>query len=385
MAHNLKIPGYAFTGNPIAFRDGHAGTTPVSYSVKIGGGYRCSGLYTPPCTVDVAEIIESYIRPLPDAGTQDHDETGWIVRVEDPRDVAERVTTVEYGNGETIGPFIAIQGGVSTQNFRYLLDSDTDIFARRLLNHRANFFLTTRTHSWQLRMRETELYPICFIADGQMTIELTPKNTGYTLSADLADGIFALDIATARRMVWEKYRYIASVFDVSVHGEFACRIEITEARTCPERHLVKFRNSFGAFEVADFSGIATISASHGDGDDGNGEEFDTLTRRYRKRGGHGSRTNIVSINSGIKRSDELAWIGDMLMSREVYLMTDGVWTRATATVDKTDRAQRQTSPESITVKFEYADTDSNSTPEIGDNTEFERPRIFSDEHSDTFN
>lgn len=384
MAHTLNIPGYAFVGNPVVFRDDHSGLGQIPYTVKVGGVIRYTGLYTPPCAVDVAEIIASFVDPLPDAGTRPYNESGWIVRVEDPSDVDRRVAKVEYYGGKTLGPFIALQGGVSTQNFRYLLDSNTEIFTRKLLNPHANFLLSTRTQTWQLRMRETELYPLCFIVDGQMKLEVKPKSTGYALSANLADGIFALDIESVRRKIWEKYRYIASVFEISVDGEFACRIEITEALPCPERHLVKFRNSFGAFEVVDFSGTATASSSSAMDED-DGDEFDTRTRRYRKRSGMSDRTTSITIGSGPKRPDELTWIGDMLMSSEVYLKTEGGWTRATATAEKTDRACRQIQPESITVKFEYADTDSNSTPEIGDKTEFERPRIFSDEHDETFN
>lgn len=385
MAHTLNINGYAFTGNPIAFRDTRRGIGAVPYSVIAGGRLRITGLYVPPCTIDAAEIIESYLEDIPDPIAMKQDERDWIIEVEGEMEISGRIVSVTYGDGKKLGQFVALKGGVSTENFRYLLDRNTDIFATRLLNPHANFFMTTRTHSWNLKIRETELYPLCILVDQGVTIGITPHATGYTYSQELrGSAIFALDIEALRLLIWEDHRYVASVFDVTIDGEFACRIVIEESPVVTERHLVKFRNSFGVFEVVEFTGKATLSETYS-GSEEPEEAFDTRTRRYSKRGGCRARKNIASINSGTKRPEELAWIGDMLMSTEVYLKTDGIWARATAAAEKTERAERQTTPESITVKFEYSDTDSNSTPKIGEDTEFERPRIFSDEHTDIFN
>lgn len=383
MAETTFASGYAFTGNPICFTDGSTKASARGFDVYVGGKAVYHGRYTPPATIDAAEIIDIFTPGIPDPG---EDGTNWWSQIEGPVETKARRAYVRDENGDDlIGTFTAMRGGVSAQNLRALAATGKDIFATRLLTSVGkNFFLTARTHSWMITMKETELYPLCFIVDRDDT-RLEIDAMGHTYRMNPSTGIAALDLTALRKKFWNDHRCIPSVFEVYDDRDFRCRIIIEEAMPSKERRMVKFRNSLGVFEAMELTGAATISDTYGTDGDMEAMAFDTEARTFARLPLPGERKSTMTINSGSKRSDELAFLGDMLRSEETYLKRDGAWERVILSVENATRKERQREPESIDIKVSFLDAEPHSTPEIGESTEFERGRIFTDHFTEEFN
>lgn len=384
MASTQNASGFAFTCNPICFTDTDTEGSKKTFAVRIGGKTVYTGQYFPPATIDVSEIADIFIPAFPAQEKWEDLDFSYLVEKESEMS-ARTLSAVSSGGDELIKPVIAFKGGLSVQNLRYLNTRGTDIFKARLLNTGANYFLTTRTHSWLLTIKETELAPLLFIVEQEMRFEVTAYGTDIKYSKTFTAGVLAFDIEELRRKIWREHQILASVIDISDDGTFSCRIIIEEAEPSKERHRLKFRNSFGAFEIIELTGECTVlSESEGDSDDTQ-KEFDTISRTFRTKPSPASRTTIFTIGSGPKNTDEFLFMGDMLQSEETYLETDGAWERVAVSAEEFSYKQRQRAPESIKLRIEMIDADIQHTPPITDSTELERGRIFSDEHTDTFN
>ena len=76
---------------------------------------------------------------------------------------------------------------------------------------------------------------------------------------------------------------------------------------------------------------------------------------------------------------------DMVSSDEVYIQEPPGWVRVIPSVENTMLSSPQIKPESIKISFTLAEEYDNQTPDIKDLTDFMRPRVFSEQHSDQFN
>ena len=383
-----RNPDIAFTRNPVCFSDGGLPGPTRRFDVSVGDCPAYTGRYTPPASIDVAEIAEAYVAPIPPPEGTPVDDAGVMLRIEDETQFEARLVAVTGEDGEPLMPeFFALPGGISPQNFRRLKELDTDIFAARLLDKRRNFFLTTRTHGWMILLDELEVYPLAFVSlhDEDSEIAVKAAGTEFSVTAgSVMRGIYAIDIRAARMKIAADYGFLASVFDVIYDGYTACRVVIRE--TPPERDttLVRFRNSMGVFELLHLSGGREAGAAPEEA----GEDlrrYDGVTGRYFGISRRQSMTRTLTVSTGFRTDDEIRFVLDMAASEEVYLRDRTGWVSAVPSVETLQLASPQIKPESVKVKLTVSDVYDSLTPDIDDLKDFVRPRIFSDQHTDQFN
>ncbi|MCS3233569.1 hypothetical protein NXW89_31495 [Bacteroides thetaiotaomicron] len=87
----------------------------------------------------------------------------------------------------------------------------TDIFSLKFLNESCNFFFTTRSNDWRIMMRETELYPLCFIYPGH-ELKIMELLTGQSFSIPGTVGNFyALNLEAVRLKFFTDYGVLANL------------------------------------------------------------------------------------------------------------------------------------------------------------------------------
>ncbi len=384
-----RNPDIAFTRNPIFFRDHSQGIDfALRFFVSVGEQRVYEGHYFPPADIDVSEIAEAYVAPIPSPEGFPMDEYGALLRLEDADEFGKRLVSVSDSRGViSLTPFFALPGGISPQNYRRLNELDTDIFEARLLNKRRNFFLTTRTHGWRIVMDEYELYPLTFVNlhDEDTALTVKPPDKDFEVSlGNIQRGIYAIDFSALRRKIATEYGFMASVFEVRYDGNLSCQIVIRD--TPPERHctLVKFRNSLGAFELLHLYGEKESGATPQEAGE-TGKQYDSVSGRYVNFRGRQTLQRTIDVNTGFKTDDEIRFILDMVTSSEVYLQDSAGWVKVIPSIEKSTLQSPQLKPESLKVKFTISDEYDNQTPDINDLRDLDVPRIFTDQHTDQFN
>ena len=133
----------AFTGNPIIMRDNDTfPDQPVMgypFEIVMDGLAIYRGRFNYPHVINVADIINAYIKKLPEPDSVEPITFGPLTQIEDEAEVACREVIVVF-NGEydeEMG-FIALPGGISKQNFRRM-GPGRDIFTERFCAEGTNF------------------------------------------------------------------------------------------------------------------------------------------------------------------------------------------------------------------------------------------------------
>ena len=389
MTMATRNPDIAFTRNPIRFTDSAPGETRQrSFSVTVGGEPVYTGHYASGSAIDVSEIAEAYVAPIPSAEGTVVDDVGVLLQLEDAEEFGKRLVTVTgSGDDPLTPPFFAIPGGVSPQNFRRLKELDTDIFAARLLDKRHNFFLTTRTHGWRIVLDEHELYPLVFVILHDEDCEIAVKAAGTDFSVPVGDilrGIYAIDIKAARMAIATEYGFLASVFEVVYDGFLACQIVIRHTDPEKDTTLVKFRNSLGAFELIHLSGQVESDVSPQE-NGLKGHTYDSVSGRYIGFRSRETLSRSIDVDTGFRTDEELRFILDMAASEEVYIRDCTGWVRVIPSIEDAKLRSPQLKPESLKVKLTMADEYDGYTPDIVGLKDFARTLIFSPEYSIQFN
>ena len=381
--------GHAFTRNPLLLN--LPGTGRRVFSIY-GQGYTSEhpaykGEVTAPATINLAEFIDAIISPISDPG-----EDGGMMAY----GLQDGSVTVEVDDGSqepSTWQIVAHRGGVSKQNYRKLQLANTDIFAARFFNPACNFFLTTRTHDWRLTIKESELYPLVFFYPLEGTVSISDIVSGNSVSlpatynqVDYHGKLCSVDLKAVRQHFLDEFDCIAGVFDILVNDNPAARIAIQEARPQRERYRLKFRNSFGAFEIVEITGTAQIAPTFGE------EEDSSQYKRYmadiddfeinRPRT---EMSNVVNISTGYKTNDELRFILDAIASEEIYLLDLALEpVKVIATADELAYDHRSSGPQAFNLKLTPVDRDINLTGEIKTDTMPTRGGLFSEEFNEHF-
>ena len=381
--------GHAFTRNPIMLDMPRAGR--CVYSIY-GQGYTSDhpaykGEVTAPATINLAEFIDAIISPISDPG-----EDGGMIAygLHDGSVIVE----VDDGSQEPYTwQIVAHQGGVSKQNYRKLKLANTDIFAARFFNPSCNFFLTTRTHDWRLTIKESELYPLVFFYPLEGTVSICDIVSGNSVSlpatynqVDYHGKLCSVDLKAVRQHFLDEYDCIVGVFDILVDDDPAARVAIQEARPQRERYRLKFRNSFGAFEIVEITGNAQCTPEV------NGEQEDEQYKRYmadiddfaveRQRA---EISNVINLSTGYKTRQELVFILDAIASEEVYLLdvaSDPV--KVIVTAEDLSHDLHPSGPQAFSLKITPVDGDICLTGELPTETMPVRGGLFSQEFSEEF-
>lgn len=375
---NIYPTGNAFTRNPIFLSV--SSCSMATYSIRMNNEEVFKGNGIGEFRVNIAEIVETGI-----TGTQILPEgTNHIFAVSGlSAEVTIRV--VNEGEEECNLSFTAWKGGISKKEFKRLRNLGTDIFNLKFLNESCNFFFTTRSNDWRIIMRETELYPLCFIYP-EHELKITELLTGQSiLLPGTAGNLHALNLEAVRLEFFISYGVLANLFDVYSGGAFACRIGIEQSPTVRERYQLRFLNSYGVYEVFSLEGDASVTPGMDEDDNAVFRRYDEITDDYYSDRIRTDIQTVVTIKTGFKRPQEIRFLLDLLSSDDVYLAGYGrEEIKVIPSAEEFSYRVRPEAPQNVTLKLTFADKESNWTGEITESG-YRKPRVHSKEFSKQFN
>ena len=375
---NIYPTGNAFTRNPIFLSV--SSCSMATYSIRMNNEEIFKGNGIGEFRVNIAEIVETGItgaRILPD--NMDH-----ILAVSG---LSAEVTihVVNEGEEEDNLSFTAWKGGISKKEFKRLRNMGTDIFSLKFLNESCNFFFTTRSNDWRITMRETELYPLCFIYP-EHELKITELLTGQSLAVPGTTGsLYALNLEAVRLKFFTDYGVLANLFDVYSGDTFALRIGIEQSPTVRERYRLRFLNSYGVYEVFSLEGEASVTPGMDEDEDAVFRRYDEITDDYYSDRIRTEIQEAVTIKTGFKRPQEIRFLLDLLSSDDVYLSGYGrEEIKVIPSAEEFSYRVRPDAPQNVTLKLTFTDKESNWTGEITESG-YRKPRVHSKEFSKQFN
>ena len=375
---NIYPTGNAFTRNPIFLSV--SSCSMATYSIRMNNEEIFKGNGIGEFRVNIAEIVETGItgaRILPD--NMDH-----ILAVSG---LSAEVTihVVNEGEEEDNLSFTAWKGGISKKEFKRLRNMGTDIFSLKFLNESCNFFFTTRSNDWRIMMRETELYPLCFIYP-EHELKITELLTGQSLAIPgTAGNFYALNLEAVRLKFFTDYGVLANLFDVYSGDTFALRIGIEQSPTVRERYRLRFLNSYGVYEVFSLEGEASVTPGMDEDEDAVFRRYDEITDDYYSDRIRTEIQEAVTIKTGFKRPQEIRFLLDLLSSDDVYLSGYGrEEIKVIPSAEEFSYRVRPDAPQNVTLKLTFAEKESNWTGEITESG-YRKPRVHSKEFSKQFN
>ena len=375
---NIYPTGNAFTRNPIFLSV--SSSSMATYSIRMNNEEVFKGNGIGEFRVNIAEIVETGIT---DARILS-DNTEHLLAVSG---LSAEVTihVVNEGEEEDNLSFTAWKGGISKKEFRRLRNMGTDIFSLKFLNESCNFFFTTRSNDWRITMRETELYPLCFIYPGH-ELKITELLTGQSLAVPGTTGsLYALNLEAVRLKFFTDYGVLANLFDVYSGETFALRIGIEQSPTVRERYRLRFLNSYGVYEVFSLEGEASVTPGMDEDEDAVFRRYDEITDDYYSDRIRTEIQEAVTVKTGFKRPQEIRFLLDLLSSDDVYLAGYGrEEIKVIPSAEEFSYRVRPDAPQNVTLKLTFAEKESNWTGEITESG-YRKPGVHSKEFSKQFN
>ncbi len=375
---NIYPTGNAFTRNPIFLSV--SSCSMATYSIRMNNEEVFKGNGIGEFRVNIAEIVETGIsgtRILPEGTNHIFAVSGLSAEV--------TIRVVNEGEEECNLSFTAWKGGISKKEFKRLRNLGTDIFNLKFLNESCNFFFTTRSNDWRIIMRETELYPLCFIYP-EHELKITELLTGRSIFLPgTAGNLHALNLEAVRLEFFTSYGVLANLFDVYSGGTFACRIGIEQSPTVRERYQLRFLNSYGVYEVFSLEGDASVTPGMDEDDNAVFRRYDEITDDYYSDRIRTDIQTVVTIKTGFKRPQEIRFLLDLLSSDDVYLAGYGrEEIKVIPSAEEFSYRVHPETPQNVTLKLTFADKESNWTGEIAESG-YRKPRVHSKEFSKQFN
>lgn len=375
---NIYPTGNAFTRNPIFLSV--SSSSMATYSIRMNNEEVFKGNGIGEFRVNIAEIVETGItgaRILSDNTEPLLAVSGLSAEV--------TIHVVNEGEEEDNLSFTAWKGGISKKEFKRLRNMGTDIFSLKFLNESCNFFFTTRSDDWRITMRETELYPLCFIYP-EHELKITELLTGQSLAVPgTAGNFYALNLEAVRLKFFTDYGVLANLFDVYSGETFALRIGIEQSPTVRERYRLRFLNSYGAYEVFSLEGEASVTPGMDEDEDAVFRRYDEITDDYYSDRIRTEIQEAVTVKTGFKRPQEIRFLLDLLSSDDVYLAGYGrEEIKVIPSAEEFSYRVRPDAPQNVTLKLTFAEKESNWTGEITESG-YRKPRVHSKEFSKQFN
>lgn len=375
---NIYPTGNAFTRNPIFLSV--SSCSMATYSIRMNNEEVFKGNGIGEFRVNIAEIVETGIsgtRILPEGTNHIFAVSGLSAEV--------TIRVVNEGEEECNLSFTAWKGGISKKEFKRLRNLGTDIFNLKFLNESCNFFFTTRSNDWRIIMRETELYPLCFIYP-EHELKITELLTGRSIFLPgTAGNLHALNLEAVRLEFFTSYGVLANLFDVYSGDMFACRIGIEQSPTVRERYRLRFLNSYGVYEVFSLEGDASVTPGMDKDDNAVFRRYDEITDDYYSDRIRTDIQTVVTIKTGFKRPQEIRFLLDLLSSDDVYLAGYGrEEIKVIPSAEEFSYRVHPETPQNVTLKLTFADKESNWTGEIAESG-YRKPRVHSKEFSKQFN
>lgn len=375
---NIYPTGNAFTRNPIFLSV--SSCSMATYSIRMNYKEIFKGNGIGEFRVNIAEIVETGITGARILSNN----TGPILAASG---LSAEVTihVVNEGGEEDNLSFTAWKGGISKKEFKRLRNMGTDIFSLKFLNESCNFFFTTRSNDWRIMMRETELYPLCFIYP-EHELKITELLTGQSLAIPgTAGNFYALNLEAVRLKFFTDYGVLANLFDVYSGDTFALRIGIEQSPTVRGRYRLRFLNSYGTYEVFSLEGEASVTPGMDEDEDAVFRRYDEITDDYYSDRIRTEIQEAVTVKTGFKRPQEIRFLLDLLSSDDVYLAGYGrEEIKVIPSAEEFSYRVRPDAPQNVTLKLTFADKESNWTGEITESG-YRKPRVHSKEFSKQFN
>lgn len=371
---NIYPTGNAFTRNPIFLSV--SSCSMATYSIRMNYKEIFKGNGIGEFRVNIAEIVETGITGARILSNN----TGPILAASG---LSAEVTihVVNEGGEEDNLSFTAWKGGISKKEFKRLRNMGTDIFSLKFLNESCNFFFTTRSNDWRIMMRETELYPLCFIYP-EHELKITELLTGQSLAIPgTAGNFYALNLEAVRLKFFTDYGVLANLFDVYSGDTFALRIGIEQSPTVRERYRLRFLNSYGVYEVFSLEGEASVTPGMDEDEDAVFRRYDEITDDYYSDRIRTEIQEAVTIKTGFKRPQEIRFLLDLLSSDDVYLSGYGrEEIKVIPSAEEFSYRVRPDAPQNVTLKLTFTDKESNWTGEIMESG-YRKPKVHSKEFS----
>lgn len=376
----------AFTRNPVYLSV--ETTSMVTYNIMhcLNFEYRRSlftGNGNGSFKVNIAEVLETVFEDIPVlSGSSDiliNLSSGWYNKA-----TIMIIMQNEEAETETL-VLAAWRGGIGKRAFKKLHEEGNNIFSLKFLNESCNFFFTTRSNDWRITMRETELYPLCFIYPGH-ELKITELLTGQSLAVPGTTGsLYALNLEAVRLKFFTDYGVLANLFDVYSGDTFALRIGIEQSPTVREHYRLRFLNSYGTYEVFSLEGEASVTPGMDEDEDAVFRRYDEITDDYYSDRIRTEIQEAVTIKTGFKRPQEIRFLLDLLSSDNVYLSGYGQEEiKVIPSAEEFSYRVRPDAPQNVTLKLTFAEKESNWTGEITESG-YRKPGVHSKEFSKQFN
>lgn len=366
----------ALCGNPV--RLDITSTTPVSYLIKSGGntifeGSGEAGTFF----VFIDEILASILSPTRFSGLEPD------ILLTPAGNL--KAYTIELSNtgGDTQNlSHIAVLGGISKRAMRHLKSGGSNIFTFKLMNASGNFLMSTRSATRIIKIRETELRPIPFIAPAdQITIQAA-NGINKVLTTTIGT-CYALNIEALRKAFFTDNNILSNQFDIITADGNAVSIYIVPSETEKERYYLEFLNSYGAYERIEVTGKPSLDQDKSD--DNTFGVYDADINDYVETRERVISTDTLTVETGFKGEDELMFLLDMLSSDDIQLIGyEDREIKVNASAESLAFAKNMTEPQTVALKLKFADSEKHFTQALL-GSDFDDPRIHSAEFSKEFN
>lgn len=319
-------------------------------------------------SLDLSDILASLAAPLPDPG----DGGEPCALLADWSQLADHLfaLSVWNGAGEDSGEIeiYAFRGGYGRHEARRLAKEETDIFADRFLNANANIFLTTRPGR-TVTLRESEICPLLFFTkwDDQeaRTLEVFETIGDTSIEYPLErGGLYALDPAAMRADFATQKGVLPSILEIHLDGEYTTRIIIAAEDPEPERYRLKFRNSYGVFEIFAVRGPLTLTPTYEE--DNIYRQIDQSVGDFIDCRGRATLTETMEVRTDLLDRRATAFFFDLVGSEEVWLLDyreEPV--RVIPSISEVAYQHRPEAPCSFRLTLTPADSDLYVTPSTG--------------------
>lgn len=356
-----NINNYVFTRNPVILEmEGHTGIAEVRIFNINTNELFYRGKFSLPFSVDLSDILETVADPLPATGKIWSGALRLLGTLNPSIAVTISPSTTEGSNVVTPRMYFVLpfSGGVSRQFLReHGGVALADPFVARFLKTEGNFFLTTRTDGELITLKETELGMLTFINKETRNLRITsPGCPGTVNYYNIPAGIYGLDIAELREQFVREYGILSNVFDV-VNGP---RILIERAEVALERYVLSFRNSLGTFDNFEVVGNLTVNPQFANNEEVNFNRYDYEVGDFVTDRNRMACSRSLSIDTGVKRPEEVRLLFDLVASEEVYirgLRSEGI--RVIPTINEPAYKFRATAPENFTLDLLMIDSEEN--------------------------
>lgn len=374
---NILPRTMALSGNPI--RLDIDSSSPVSYEIQDGEetifeGSGEEGTFH----VFIDEILSAILSPTRYVG----EETDIILDASgNLKDYIVNVTNTE--GEKKILQHKVLLGGISKRALRHLNQEGSNIFTFKLLNAAGNFFMSTRTETKVLAIKETEIRPLLFIAP-KTTFTVTVSDKISKEITGLSTGkCYALNLNALRSYFFDTNNILSNQFIISTDEGTAVTIVIRSATIEKERYYLEFLNSYGAYECIDVTGKPTL-------DQDSGEEetygkYDELVNDYIESRERVRTVDTIHVQTGFKTGKEFMFLLDMLSSDDIYLLGyEDREIKVNASADSLAVAKTINQPQSLPITLRFADSERHFTQAL-QGSDFDNPRIHTKEFSKEFN